>query len=125
MSGPSQRLEPRRSAQLRSLERDRAAPASLPTLLQIQLLAMLDEIARVLRPGGVCISNYGLIDDLETVEQRLDAVRRAARSRRFNGSVQHACIQSQVTALHDAAGLDVVEACVDEDGARVIIVGRT
>jgi len=89
------------------------------------LLAMLDEITRVLRPGGVCISNYGLIDEPDAVRQRLDAVRRAARSRRFNGSVEEAYIESQVTALHDAAGLEVVDVRADEDGGRVVIVGRT
>jgi SAM-dependent methyltransferase len=89
------------------------------------LLAMLDEITRVLRPGGVCISNYGLIDDPDAVRQRLDAVRRAARSRRFNGSVEEAYIESQVTELHDAAGLEVVDVRADEDGGRVVMVGRT
>jgi hypothetical protein len=49
----------------------------------------------------------------------------SARSRRFNGSVDEAYIESQVTGLHDATGLEVVDVRADEDGGRVVIVGRT
>jgi len=88
------------------------------------LLAMLDEITRVLRPGGVYISNYGLIDDPDAVRQRLDAVRRAARSRRFNGSVEEAYIESQVTASRSARPRAPSGAGTGRKGHVAVLVAR-
>ncbi len=90
------------------------------------LLALLAEIRRVLRPGGVTVFNFMTIDDPLDAAQHLEAVLKMARRRRPHGGVDQAYTRAQLDAMHTLAGLDVVAPERREPGerGRIVIVGR-
>jgi SAM-dependent methyltransferase len=73
-----------------------------------ELLALLDEVRRVLVIGGVCVFNFLTIDDPDEARAHLRIVRGMARRRRFSGAVDCAYTRGHLEALYRAAGLDVV-----------------
>lgn len=91
------------------------------------LLAMLDEVARVLRPGGVCIANYTLLDDPQDARSHLEHVRRDARERRFL-MVEQGYVYAELAALHRLAGIPLVEPASEAElpttPGRPVLVGR-
>jgi SAM-dependent methyltransferase len=91
------------------------------------LLAMLDEVARVLRPGGVCIANYMVLDNRERAREQLAHVRRDARERRFL-LLEQSYAHAQLAALHELAGIPLVEPATAADirpgFERAVLVGQ-
>jgi SAM-dependent methyltransferase len=91
------------------------------------LLAMLDEVARVVRPGGVCIANYMLLDDPQDARSHLEHVRRDARERRFL-LVEQGYVYAELAALHRLAGIPLVEpasaAELTATAGRPVLIGR-
>jgi SAM-dependent methyltransferase len=69
------------------------------------LLAMLDEVHRVLRPGGVCVFNFLTIDHPEDGRELLETVRGQARRARLHGGTDRAYTAAYLRALHQLAGL--------------------
>jgi ubiquinone/menaquinone biosynthesis C-methylase UbiE len=90
------------------------------------LLGMLDEVARVLQPGGVCVFNFSTIDHPLDVRWQLDAVREQARRRRFSGGTDRVYTRAQLSAMYEAVGMQVVPAAdLSASGSgRVVIVGQ-
>jgi ubiquinone/menaquinone biosynthesis C-methylase UbiE len=72
-------------------------------------LALLDEMRRVARPGGVLVLGWDTIDRPEWARDHLRMVRRAARSKRFNASQMRAWTSAQVEHLIETAGFRVVD----------------
>lgn len=95
-----------------------------------QLLAILAEVARVLRPGGYWIANYAVIDDPDVAQRHLKLVLDDARARRFRGGVESAYVLSEVTTLHTTAGFTIASPSPGEvpeyhqDNSRIVIVGQ-
>ncbi len=90
------------------------------------LLAMLDEVARVLRPGGVCVFNFSTIDDPQDARWHLETLREQARRGRFSAATDRAYTRAQLVATYEAAGLQVLPAAdTSAPGpGRVVIAGR-
>lgn len=88
------------------------------------LLAMLDEVARVLRPSGLCVFNFATIDHPRDVEWQLDAVREQARRHRFSGATDRVYTRSQLVAMYQAVGLEVLPSADSSGPGRVVITGR-
>ena len=90
------------------------------------LLGMLDEVARVLAPGGVCVFNFSTIDDPQDVRWQLEAIREQASRRRFSGATDRVYTRAQLVAMYEAVGLEALPAAdLSASGAgRVVIVGR-
>ena len=90
------------------------------------LLGMLDEVARVLRPDGVCVFNFSTIDHPQDMRWQLETVREQARRRRFSGATDRAYTRAQLSAMYEAVGLQVLPATdLSAPGPwRVVIAGR-
>ncbi|MGH2858963.1 MAG: class I SAM-dependent methyltransferase [Solirubrobacteraceae bacterium] len=93
-----------------------------------QLLALLDEVRRVLRPGGVSVFNFFTIDRPEDARHHLEVVLAQARRRRPHGGIDEAYTRAQLEAMHATVGLEVVTSA-DGDGGkpamdRIVLVGR-
>jgi SAM-dependent methyltransferase len=73
-----------------------------------QTLALLDEACRVLKPGGHCVVSFLTIDRPAWAAKQLELVRNAARSGGFGPSLSRPYVSSQLHALFEAAGLEVV-----------------
>lgn len=87
-----------------------------------QLLALLGEIARVLRPGAVSVFNFFTIDDPRAGATHLATVLQQARKRRPHGGIDQAYTRAQLEAMHELAGLAVTE--LDDGGERAAGGGR-
>jgi SAM-dependent methyltransferase len=87
------------------------------------LLAVLAEVRRVLRPEGTCVFNFDTIDAPEAAQRHLEAVRHAARRRRFGGGLERAYTLPYIRSLHEAAGLQV-DAPASPRDQRTIVVGQ-
>lgn len=109
----------------------------LPFFTPNHLLATLVEIARVLRPGGLCIANYAVIDNAGVAREHSARVMDDAHARRTRGGVEQAYLLDAVIGLHRAAGLEVIEpppedqhaaiersAALKGSGGRIVVVGR-
>jgi SAM-dependent methyltransferase len=90
------------------------------------LLGMLDEVARVLRPDGVCVFNFSTIDHPQDMRWQLDTVREQARRRRFSGATDRAYTRAQLSTMYEAVGLHVLPAAdlADAGAGRVVIAGQ-
>jgi SAM-dependent methyltransferase len=93
------------------------------------LLALLDEVHRVLQPGGVCVFNFLTIDNESDAETYLATVGRQAHSHRFHGGTDRAYAAAQIRAMYEAVGLDSTEprpasTNAEPPSGRVVIVGR-
>lgn len=92
-----------------------------------QLLGLLAEVRRVLRPGGVSLFNFFTIDGPEDAAHHLSTVLEQARKRRPHGGLDEAYTHAGLETMHVVAGLAVapeVEADAKLRGERVVIVGR-
>lgn len=90
------------------------------------LLAMLDEVARVLRPGGVCVFNFSTIDHPRDAGKQVATVREQACRRRFSGGTDRVYTRAQLVAMYEAVGLELlpaVDAFAPGPG-RVVVAGR-
>jgi SAM-dependent methyltransferase len=97
-------------------------------------LALIDDVARVLRPDGVFVVSFMTLDRPSWARAHLELVRRAARAGRFTGMQPRAYVAAQVDAWCEIAGLDVVDRRYgsqrpglsdDEDAQRhYIVTGR-
>jgi SAM-dependent methyltransferase len=88
------------------------------------LLALLDEIHRVLRPGGASVFNFLTIDHPANLAVHLDTVRRQARRRRFHGGTDRAYTLGQLRALHEAVGLQPLGPAGEIATGRVVLSAR-
>ena len=101
-----------------------------PFMYPNQLLAILAEVARVLRPGGVCVTNYTVLDDPDVAQQHLERSLEDGRAKRARGGVEHAYLLDGVLAFHQIAGLTVLEPAPGErpalhvNNSRVVVVGQ-
>lgn len=85
------------------------AQGVFPYFDPLQALALLAEVARVLRPAGLSIVNFYTIDDPDdAVVARSDALRSAARGS-FTAYSPRPYTRGYLRALYRAAGLDVCE----------------
>jgi 2-polyprenyl-3-methyl-5-hydroxy-6-metoxy-1,4-benzoquinol methylase len=75
----------------------------------VAALALLDEIHRVIRPGGMSVVNFATIDRNGGADYALKATRVAARRGRISGSTSKPYVVAQVQALHELVGLEVVD----------------
>ncbi len=75
----------------------------------IAAVALLDEVRRVLRPGGLSVVNLYTIDNPVGAEQALESVRGAARRHRFSGSHPRPYVNAQARGMHELVGLEVVD----------------
>ncbi len=72
-----------------------------------QLLAMLDESRRVLRPGGACVASFYTIDWPEWAQEQLSLFRRGRRWGDFGASYPRPYTAGQIDTLSETAGLRV------------------
>ncbi|MHB1569651.1 MAG: class I SAM-dependent methyltransferase [Solirubrobacteraceae bacterium] len=89
-----------------------------------QLLGLLGEVARVLRPGGVSVFNFSCVDDPQQAREHLATVIRAARARRLHGAIDEAYTRRYLEDLHELAGLPAQPGEPARAGERVVIIGR-
>jgi SAM-dependent methyltransferase len=91
-------------------------------------LALLDEMQRVLRPGGVVVFNEMLVDDDQEAEYLLTMARKAARRGHISGTVERPLTVAQIEKWGRLVGLELVSAEPGEpDGSglrRRIVVAR-
>ena len=89
-----------------------------------QLLGLLSEVARVLRPGGISLFNFSCVDDPERAGEHLATVMRAARRRRLHGAIDEAYTRRYLEDLHQLAGLAPERGEPASGGERAVIVGH-
>ncbi len=77
-----------------------------PSLDMNQALALLDECARVLRPRGRFAADFYTVDPPGAMQQQLQAVREAARRRRFTAGEMRPYSEAQIRALCEGVGLN-------------------
>jgi SAM-dependent methyltransferase len=75
-----------------------------------QGLALLDELHRVVRPGGTLVVNAFTMERPEWAREQLEAVRHSARRGRFTAGLFRPYCEAQVRAMVAASGFDVVDA---------------
>jgi ubiquinone/menaquinone biosynthesis C-methylase UbiE len=96
-----------------------------PYLDPLEVLAMLSEAARVLRPGGACVVNFDTIDTTEGMRRATATARESARSRRFRSTAPRPYTLEFVAALFRTAGFRTIEHERPEaSSALVVSVGR-
>jgi SAM-dependent methyltransferase len=93
------------------------------------VLALLDEVRRVLEPGGICVVSFVTIDRPAWAATQVELVRQAARAGGFGPTLSRPYVAAQLDALYEAVGLEVVErrhARLDEEADRphYVVVGR-
>jgi SAM-dependent methyltransferase len=88
------------------------------------LLALLDEVQRVLRPSGTCVFNFATIDDELLAQYLLEAARTDARRRRVSPAHERPYAETQIQAMYRAVGLDVLPSPSREPGDRLVVIGR-
>jgi hypothetical protein len=89
------------------------------------LLGLLNEIQRVLRPGGVSVFNFFTLDAPEHARRHLSSVLAQARRRRPHGGVDQAYTRAHLEALHRVAGLEPTSEPAAVEGQmpeRIVIV---
>jgi SAM-dependent methyltransferase len=74
----------------------------------VPALGMLDEIRRVLRPGGFCIISFRTIDDPVSASEAMEDAR-LVRRRGLGGGRFRPYTVAQLTSMFDLAGLPVVD----------------
>jgi SAM-dependent methyltransferase len=84
-------------------------------------LAMLDECARVLRPGGRFAADFYTVDPPGAMQHQVKAVREAARRRRFTAGEMRPYSEAQVRTLCEGVGLEELAVAY---GASVAHYGR-
>lgn len=103
------------------------AQGVLPYLEVNEGLALLDEMARVTKPGGTIVVNAFTFDRADWAAAQIEAVRMSARRGRFTAGLFRAYVESQVEAMVRAVGYDVVETGYGEEptGRRLpyVVVG--
>lgn len=72
-------------------------------------IAMLDSIRRVLREGGVCVLDFHTMDGREWAEEAVLTARRYSHRGTFGARVSRPYTRSQVKAMYEATGFEVVE----------------
>lgn len=78
-------------------------------------LALLAEVARVLRPGGRLVFNEMLLEPgTREAEHLLDVSLRSARKGRISGTIERPYCRAQLAAWCDVAGLSLVGATPSE-----------
>jgi ubiquinone/menaquinone biosynthesis C-methylase UbiE len=75
----------------------------------IAVIAILDEVGRVLKPGGLSVINFRTIDLPAGREYALQTARAAERTERVGGSAAKPYLNAQVKAMHSLVGLEIVE----------------
>jgi ubiquinone/menaquinone biosynthesis C-methylase UbiE len=88
----------------------------LMNLDPIAVIALLDEISRVLEPGGLSVINFHTIDLPAGQEYALQTARAAERRGRVGGTAMKPYLNAQVKAMHSLVGLDIVETIQPEEG---------
>jgi SAM-dependent methyltransferase len=90
-------------------------------------LALLDEMHRVLRPGGTLVVNAFTFDRPEWARDQVEAVRQSARRGRFSAGLYRSYTAAQIEAMVRIAGFEIVEARYgpdqDHDRSPYIVVG--
>jgi ubiquinone/menaquinone biosynthesis C-methylase UbiE len=84
--------------------------------------ALLDEAARVLTPGGLCVMNFFTIDRPAWAKDHLEAVRLSARSGNFGAGQPRPYTADQLDAMYASVGLQVIErryGSSEEEDSRV------
>jgi SAM-dependent methyltransferase len=94
------------------------AQGVLPYLDVNEGLALLDEMARVTKPGGTVIVNAFTFDRPEWAEAQVEAVRMSARRGRFTAGLFRSYVESQVEAMVRAVGYELVETGYGDDPAE-------
>jgi ubiquinone/menaquinone biosynthesis C-methylase UbiE len=79
-------------------------------------LALLDEMHRVVRPGGTVVVNAFTIDRAVWADEQLHAVRTSARRGFFGAGVMRTYSEAQLEAMLRAVGFDVRESGYGIDG---------
>jgi SAM-dependent methyltransferase len=92
-------------------------------------LSLLDELCRVLRPGGTCVLSFLTIDRPAWAREALGEARRAAARGTFSARQFRPYASGQIEAMYAAVGLRVVDCGFgelgDADGrAPLIVVGE-
>jgi ubiquinone/menaquinone biosynthesis C-methylase UbiE len=82
----------------------------------IAVIALLDEISRVLKPGGMSIINFHTMDRPFGQEYALKIARAAERRGRVGGSAMKPYVNAQVNAMHQLVGLNISEMIEPEEG---------
>jgi SAM-dependent methyltransferase len=79
-----------------------------PSLDMNPALALLDECARVLRPGGRFAADFYTVDPPGAMRHQVQAVREAARRRRFTAGEMRPYSEAQIRTLCEGVGLGEV-----------------
>jgi ubiquinone/menaquinone biosynthesis C-methylase UbiE len=93
-----------------------------------QGLALLDELWRVVRPGGTVVVNAFTMDRPGWRAEQLEAVRLAAKRGRFTAGLYRSYSEAQVRAMVETAGFEVVEYGYGDEDPKVrrpyVVVGE-
>jgi len=90
--------------------------------------ALVDEMHRVLRPGGICVVNAHTIDQPAAGREQLLELRRARARNRFTAGLPRAYCERQLEAMLRLVGFEVVRAGYGDEPESsqlpYIVVGR-
>jgi SAM-dependent methyltransferase len=91
------------------------AQGVLPFIEVNQGLALLDEMYRVVRPGGTAVVTAFTIDDPAWSREQVDAVRHSAERGRFTAGLFRSYCEAQVDTMVRAVGFVIDETTLGED----------